>query len=359
MIHSFRSIRVAFLVGLALLALPGPGLQAQTRSPGMQPGMALPPRMMPPALSGQLPPSLMPSPFANPFGTGVLGGGFYGWNSRFGPSGYGGSGSYGPLYLPGYGGLYPGSAPNPAKPKEAKAAPRKEPSGDAKPAEPRAPDDPSRNGPSEDEVLSGKALNGLLDQLRRLSADGDSADRPNALLHLYVDGLRHINLTRGAGSIALLKTGGRLTWPAALLGPEFREPRERLTVRAPEAVRDATRQGRVDPATIRPMAADVGRLRDLLRQHVGALSFQQFSEARAFLRTFEDALVALEQPDAAHHFDGRYALRAQTVVGLVRQMAENGLRFAPALPGDEAMYLALHEILAAHTRAALGQAAGQ
>src|SRR5262245_595641 len=253
MIHSFRSIRVAFLVGLALLALPGPGLQAQTRSPGMRPGMALPPRIMPPALSGQLPPSLMPSafalnpnlgfgtfgnlgspfaaPFANPFGTGVLGGSFYGWNARIGPSGYGGGGSYGPLYLPGYGGLYPGSAPNPAKPKEAKAAPRNEPPRDAKPAEPRKPDDPSRHGPSEDEILSGKALNRLLDQLRRLSADGDSEDGPNALLHLHVDGLKHINLTRGAGSIALLKTGGRLKWPAALLGPEFREPRERLTVR--------------------------------------------------------------------------------------------------------------------------------
>src|SRR5262249_47371423 len=145
MINSFRSIRVAFLVGLALLAFPVPGLRAQTRSPGMQPGMAMQPRMMSPALSGQLPPSLMPSafalnpnlgfgtlgigslfasPFANPFGTGVLGGGFYGLNSRFGPYGYGGGQSYGPLYLPGYGGLYPGSAPNPAKPKEAKAAPR-------------------------------------------------------------------------------------------------------------------------------------------------------------------------------------------------------------------------------------------
>src|SRR5262249_8622264 len=294
-----------------------------------------------------------------PFGTGVLGGGFYGLNSRFGPYGYGGGQSYGPLYLPGYGGLYPGSAPTPAKPKEAKAAPRTETSRDAKPAEPRKPDDQSRHGPSEDEILSGKALNRLLDQLRRLSADGNSEDGPDALLHLYVDGLKHINLTRGAGSIALLKTGGRLKWPAALLGPEFREPRERLTVRAPEAVRDATSPGRVAPATIRPMADDVDRLRDLLRQNVGALTFQQFTEARAFLRTFEDALAALQQPDAAHHFDGRYALTAQTVLGLVRQMAENGLRFAPALPGDEATYLALHAILAAHTRAALGQAAGQ
>jgi hypothetical protein len=384
MFNSFPSIRVTFLVGFVTLALPVPRLQAQTRSLGMRPGMAMQPMVMSPTVSGQLPPALLPaalamnptlgfgsfgnlgspfaSPFANPFGTGVLGGGFYGPNSRLGrygySSGYAGGLSYGPLYLPGFGGTGYGG-PSPAKPKEPKVEPRNDLPQDERRATPRKPDDQNRQSPSDNEILSGKALNGMLDGLRRFSADGDSKGRPNALLQMNVDELKHVNVTRGPGSMALLKNGGRLNWPTALLGPVFQEPRERLAARASEAFRDQGSDGQVDPATIRQMADDVNQLRQRLRQNVGALDFYPYTEAKAFLKSFDDALVALQQPDAARHFDGQYALKAQTVLGLVKHMAENGLRFAPALPGDEAAYRALHQVIFAYSRTALAQAATQ
>src|SRR5262249_44362604 len=93
-------------------------------------------------------------------------------------------------------------------------------------------------------------------------------------------------------------------------------------------------------------------LRTLLRQNMGDYSYQPFIQARDFLRGLGDALVALGQPDAADHFNGAYALKAQTVLGLVQQMADRGLRFAPAAPGDEAAYAALHEARRATDRAA-------
>jgi hypothetical protein len=372
--NSSSSIRVTFLVSFALLTLPGSRLQAQSRSLGMRSGMAMPSMVMTPTLTPAalaMNPNLglgsvgnlgspFAAPFANPFGTGVLGGGLYGLNSRFGspgyPLGYAGGYAYGSLYLPGFGGAgYGGSSP--AKPKEPKVAPRNDQPQDERPAAPRKPDDQNRPGPSDSEILSGKALNGLLESLRQFSADGDSEGRPDALLRLYVDGLKHVNVSRGTGSMALLKNGGRLNWPAALLDPAFQEPRERLTVRAPEAVRDLGNNGPVDPATIRQLADDVNqlrqRLRHRLRQNVEALDYLPYTEAKAFLESFDDALVALQQPDAACHFDGQYALKAQTVLGLVKQMVENGLRFAPALPGDEAAYRALHQVMAAYSRAAL------
>jgi hypothetical protein len=383
MFNSFPSIRVTFLVGFVTLALPVPRVQAQTRSLGMRPGMAMQPMVMSSTLSGQLPPALLPAamamnsnlgfgsfgnlgspfatPFAKPFGTGVLGGGFYGLNSRLGssgfPSGYAG-GLYGPLYLPGFGGTGYGG-PSPAKPKEPKVEPRNDLPQDERRATPHKPDDQNRQSPSDNDILSGKALNGMLDGLRRFSADGDSEGRPNALLRMYVDDLKHVNVTRGIGSMALLKNGGRLNWPAALLGPMFREQRERLTARASEAVRDSRSKGQVDPATIRQMADDVNQLRERLRQNVVAMDFYPYTEAKAFLKSFDDALVALLQPDAVRHFDGQYALKAETVLGLVKHMAENGLRFAPALPGDEAAYRALYQVIFAYSRTALAQAATQ
>jgi hypothetical protein len=125
-----------------------------------------------------------------------------------------------------------------------------------------------------------------------------------------------------------------------------------LTAQAVEVVRQARSLGRVDLGTPRQMATDVEQLRQILRQNAKELSFQPFHEARDFLQRFDDALVALGQLDAADYFSGKYDLKAQTVLGLVTQMTDAGLRFAPAAPGDEAAYAALWEVLAACDRVA-------
>jgi hypothetical protein len=101
------------------------------------------------------------------------------------------------------------------------------------------------------------------------------------------------------------------------------------------------------------MADDVGQLRTLLRPSIKELSIQAYIEARDFLKQMDDALVALGQPDAADFFNGKYELRAQTVLGLVKQMTDAGLRFAPATPGDEAAYATLRDALAACDRTAV------
>jgi hypothetical protein len=210
----------------------------------------------------------------------------------------------------------------------------------------------SRGNPSPAEILSGQALNALLDDLRTPSTGAAAADLPNPRLPLDERGLRHINVTRGPGNVALLKDQGRLTWPAALAGATFQELRDRLAARALEAVRQADRGGRVDPGALRQMADDADRLRTLLRQNAKEFSFQPYIEAHKFLDQFDSALVALGQPDAAGYFNGAYDLKAQTVLGLVRQMTDRGLRFAPAVPGDEAAYATLRDALAACDRAA-------
>ena len=114
----------------------------------------------------------------------------------------------------------------------------------------------SRTNPSRNEVLSGQALNALLEDLRPLGARIDS-NWPNAVLPLDWRDMKHINVTRGAGSIGVLKNGGQITWPAALTRSAFQEPRERLATRAMEAVRQTSRDRGVDPGVLRQMAAGV------------------------------------------------------------------------------------------------------
>jgi hypothetical protein len=213
----------------------------------------------------------------------------------------------------------------------------------------------SRTNPGPGEVASGESLNALLVQLRRPVAGIDMTSRLDVPLPFDGIALKHINVTRGTGNIAVLRNGGRLNWPTALLGSAFQQPRERLESRAAEAVRQAVRSGRVDQDTIWQMSDDVERLRQILVREAKEFIIEPYIEAKTYLRNLDDALVALQQPDAANHFTGTYELRATTVLALVNQMTRNALRFAPAVSGDEPFYAVLHESLAACDRAAFMQ----
>ena len=54
---------------------------------------------------------------------------------------------------------------------------------------------------------------------------------------------------------------------------------------------------------------------------------------------------ALGQPDAKDLLSGKYDLKVKTVPELVKFMTANGLRFARALPGDEAAYQSLYQAM--------------
>jgi hypothetical protein len=208
----------------------------------------------------------------------------------------------------------------------------------------------SRNNPPVTEIWSGKALNDLLNDLRQLAASNHLAIRPTLPLPLHEAGLKHINVTKGGGSIALLKNDGRFDWPVALTGPESEAEQEQLALRSRAAVRQAEFNGRVDPDLLRQIAGHVDGLDKRLRLRAKELSASEYIEAKAFLQHFDEALRALRQPDVGNHFTGKYVLNAETVPELVQQMGDKGLHFAPALPGDEAAYRALHQALATYDR---------
>ena len=104
--------------------------------------------------------------------------------------------------------------------------------------------------------------------------------------------------------------------------------------------------GQVDPGTITQLSNDVDALHKQLRKNGGDLPFAVYTEAKTFLNNMDDALNALRQRDVGSYFTGKLALKAKTVPELVEHMAKQGLQFAPAVPGDESAYVALHQALA-------------
>jgi hypothetical protein len=184
-------------------------------------------------------------------------------------------------------------------------------------------------------IVLGVSLNDLLkDAQKAASAPGRSPDFPFDEVVL-----RRINLSHQGGSVRLLRAADALKWPAALQGDDYRQDRLALE----RLFREARRaRGKVGPAVLRDGRAAYQRMDKRLRANVGELGPAQYIEARRFLNQINEALTALGRADVGKFFNGDYDAKGQTLGELVRHMTRNELLFAPALPGDEVAYLALH-----------------
>ncbi|HEV3118552.1 MAG TPA: hypothetical protein VGY58_15990 [Gemmataceae bacterium] len=200
----------------------------------------------------------------------------------------------------------------------------------------------SLNNPPESEVLSGQALNDILDDLAK--TDEPAARGPAATLDENL--LRHINLASGrsTASAALLKNDGRLTWPSALLDEGSKEDRLLINSLAP-AARGQAVSGTVESGTLRELTAASQRLRQKLSASAKDLTATQYIDASRFMGQLDDAIRVLSRPDAGDYITSKSTAEGKNVAELVLNMSAKGLRFAPATPGDETAYLALHRAL--------------
>src|SRR5262245_45206150 len=100
----------------------------------------------------------------------------------------------------------------------------------------------ARGGSEPGEIVSGKALNDLLKHLDKVPDNVVPAGQ----FTLSDDVLNKINVSPPSvnGNIGLLKNEGKLSWPQALMGPEFKEQREKLNSLLPDAVRQAAAESK-------------------------------------------------------------------------------------------------------------------
>jgi hypothetical protein len=210
----------------------------------------------------------------------------------------------------------------------------------------------SLNNPPLAEIISGQALNNILTDLSKVD---EKKGGKGPQIPLDEDVLRHLNLTSGgAGNPGLLKNEGRLTWPLALRGDEYKKERELLDSLAPDAIRQAI-GGKVDGGVLRDMTNSLASLRQKLTENIRDLTPNQYVEASRFLSYFDDAVKLLSRPNAGEYFTKNYAGKGMTVGELVKFMASKGLTFAPAVTGDESAYLAVHRALVAYDLGAKSQ----
>src|SRR5581483_1792842 len=133
-----------------------------------------------------------------------------------------------------------------------------------------------------------------------------------------------------------LKDGTPLTWPLPLRSEVYQDEVRRLSQKAAEAVKLVQSTGQADAATLNDMRDDIAKLRGKMSANVNYLTPSQSIEANRFLNQFASAVQALQQPDVANYFTDKFAAKGRTVPDLVQYMQKHGLKFAPAVGGDEA-----------------------
>jgi hypothetical protein len=202
----------------------------------------------------------------------------------------------------------------------------------------------SRNNPPITEIWSGKALNDLMVGIRRMYSQGIQGPT----VPLDPDILQHINVTSGAvgstGGIGVLRNEGKLRWPLTLRLSPYKTERQRLDQLASQAFQQAE-TGSVDAGTIEDMSAAVDKLYAALKRNISSVTANDYIKAKRYLNDLDKSIKMLDDPNISNYVTRKWAAKGDTVAELTTNMIRQGLRFAPAVAGDEAAYVALHNAM--------------
>jgi hypothetical protein len=194
------------------------------------------------------------------------------------------------------------------------------------------------------EIWQGKALNILLDDLRKNVGKKGSGGQVNVPEEM----LKHVNVAKKFGNLGLLRDEGRFSWPHALADILTPEDRKDIEFKTQSLVQKAI-NGDVPRNILRDVEVALDKAREKLTAKINEISAPDYLEAKRFLQEFNDARVAIKDGDAAAYFEfQRWCRGGKTIQEVVDYMASHGLRFAPAVAGDENAYQAMHSALAAY-----------
>ena len=200
----------------------------------------------------------------------------------------------------------------------------------------------SQHNPPPTEIWSGKALNDLLQDLQQ----SGTAAMQGPPIYLNQDMLKEINVTTGTttAGLGVLKSA-KLQWPLALMDDAYAPTRKYVETLSAAALRQAE-SGGVQPATLKDLIASEDKLQKDLKNNVSNIEPNQYIKAKRYLNDLDGSIQTLQDGNAAKYASRSYSAQGTTVPELVQYMTSQGLKFAPATPGDEPAYNSIHRALA-------------
>jgi hypothetical protein len=211
--------------------------------------------------------------------------------------------------------------------------------------------------PQPAEITRGATLNTLMPYLKALGDKG-TVGSPQSLSPSVLAAINVATPNAGGGgtSVGVLKNGGKLAWPLMLKGPL----QKKMDALLPKAVEQAA-TGMLEPATYNQVVGLVMSMQDDVRTRYRKeqIDGSTFLKNKRYLDQLESSLKVLQDADAAKYLSGAFTARGDNVQELINNMSADGLKFAPATPGSESAYFALHNAFVSYARAAQAAAGFQ
>lgn len=201
----------------------------------------------------------------------------------------------------------------------------------------------SRNNPLPSEIWTGRALNDLFQSINKMHRTG--VPGPNVPIQPWV--LQNINFTSGttARGAGVFKQGSDLQWPGAFDDAGFEPLRKQADGLVQKLVAEAA-TGRVNGATLRQFNQTLNDMEGEVRARVSDMTPTDNIQARRYLRELRESAQVFNQRDLERYFGQAARIQAGNVAELVDRMNAQGVRFAPAVSGDEEAYNSLWNSLA-------------
>jgi len=206
------------------------------------------------------------------------------------------------------------------------------------------------------EVSSGKALNILVEDAGKFA--GKRASTGTA--EVPPDVLRQLNVTKRGNGVGVLRNDGKIDWPPSTADVLSPEQRKNISLLAQAVVRDAVR-GKIDANVSKDLRRALEEAKEQCFRKVNDVPGDLYRDAKRFLGDLESSVRAVQEGEVAAQadFDNWVGGKARPVQDVVDFLVGKGLRFAPAAPGDEAAYRALHSALSNYDGALNAQYAAE
>jgi hypothetical protein len=127
----------------------------------------------------------------------------------------------------------------------------------------------------------------------------------------------------------------------------FKDERTAIDATLRMAVSQAA-SGEVNVTTLNTLNAGVKDFQDAVEGQITELTPDQYISASRYLKEIKGGLRVLQQPDVAKYFSPKGTAQGNNVAELVAHMTANGLKFAPAVSGDESYYTVLYQSMAVY-----------
>jgi hypothetical protein len=200
----------------------------------------------------------------------------------------------------------------------------------------------ARNDPPQTEIWDGTALNTLFQNIRQTQAV-TGAFGPSVPINPAW--LPHLAVTAGVARSGGTMFTEKLKWPLPLAVSRYKDNRDQIAGLINDAVMQIKSAGMADPGTLENLSGAIKALQARTDKDIASMTPSDSIRCDRYLNELRNGVQVLAQPDAAKAVGGGWAARGNTVGELVTNMTRDGLKFAPANPGDEQYYTALYNSL--------------